>query len=252
MPKIKHIDVNGTLYNLSGTEGVVFDTIYPIGSIYINVSAVDPATLFGGTWTQLPNRMLYLSDANTASGTEGGAISVSYTPAGTVNSHTLTSDEIPSHNHSFTGQAVTSDNQSAGHTHSYTDYYATTTGSTGLTAAQTPSHNHTLGSKGWKVDHSHARNSGNGLALNGDSAGGASGRSASTGSGSGHSHGGNNTSTSRNSNNNNANHTHKVTAAGTLANTGGGGGHDHSFTGTAATLNTMPPYLAVYIWKRTA
>lgn len=35
-------------------------------------------------------------------------------------------------------------------------------------------------------------------------------------------------------------------------NTGGGKSHSHSFTGTSATIATMPPYRAVYIWERTA
>lgn len=34
------------------------------------------------------------------------------------------------------------------------------------------------------------------------------------------------------------------------ANTGGGGSHNHGFSGTAQTI--LPPYLAVYMWKRTA
>lgn len=41
-------------------------------------------------------------------------------------------------------------------------------------------------------------------------------------------------------------------ASGNTANAGSGGGHSHSFTGTKATISTMPPYLAVYMWKRTA
>lgn len=252
MSKIKHIDVNGTLYNLSGTEGVVFDTIYPVGSIYINTTNIDPAPLFGGTWTRLKDRMLYLADNNVVSGSTGGAASVSYTPAGTVGSHTLTTDEIPSHNHSFTGSEVTSGNQSAGHTHSYTEYYATTTSSTALSASTSPSHNHGYGSSGWKVDHTHARNSGACLALNGDWAGGAGGNTNNNGSSSGHTHSGANTHTSRNTTDNSANHTHSITADGSIGNTGGGKGHNHGFTGTATTLNTMPPYLVVYVWQRTA
>ena len=34
--------------------------------------------------------------------------------------------------------------------------------------------------------------------------------------------------------------------------TGGGQSHSHGFTGTQATINTTPPYLAVYMWKRIA
>lgn len=33
---------------------------------------------------------------------------------------------------------------------------------------------------------------------------------------------------------------------------GGGQGHNHGFTGQAATINNMPPYLVVNVWKRTA
>ena len=35
-------------------------------------------------------------------------------------------------------------------------------------------------------------------------------------------------------------------------NSGGGGSHNHGFTGTQATLNNMPPYEVVNVWKRTA
>nr|DAS37227.1 MAG TPA: baseplate protein [Caudoviricetes sp.] len=40
--------------------------------------------------------------------------------------------------------------------------------------------------------------------------------------------------------------------AGTTENRGGGAAHNHGFTGTQATINTTPPYLAVYMWKRIA
>ena len=34
--------------------------------------------------------------------------------------------------------------------------------------------------------------------------------------------------------------------------TGGGQGHKHGFTGTTANISTLQPYIAVYMWKRTA
>jgi len=49
-----------------------------------------------------------------------------------------------------------------------------------------------------------------------------------------------------------ADHSHRFTASGTIGNTGGGGTHNHTFTGTRATIATMPPYVTVYVWKRTA
>lgn len=38
----------------------------------------------------------------------------------------------------------------------------------------------------------------------------------------------------------------------TTTGAGNGVAHNHSFTGTAATLDNMPPYLAVNVWVRTA
>ena len=39
---------------------------------------------------------------------------------------------------------------------------------------------------------------------------------------------------------------------GETSSVGSGQSHTHTFNGTAATINTMPPYLAVYVWRRTA
>lgn len=48
-------------------------------------------------------------------------------------------------------------------------------------------------------------------------------------------------------------HSHSVTTnASSTGNRGDGGSHNHDFSGSAATINTTPPYLAVYVWKRTA
>lgn len=68
----------------------VWQAIYPIGSIYMSVNAVDPSTLFGGTWVQIKDKFL-LSAGNTyTNGATGGEAT-----------HTLTVDEIPSHDHDF-------------------------------------------------------------------------------------------------------------------------------------------------------
>lgn len=40
--------------------------------------------------------------------------------------------------------------------------------------------------------------------------------------------------------------------AGNTDNRGGGAAHNHGFTGTQSTIDTTPPYLAVYMWKRIA
>ena len=62
---------------------------YPVGSIYMSVNSTSPATLFGGTWVQLKDTfLLSAGDTYTAGDTGGEA------------THSLTTDEMPSHNHS--------------------------------------------------------------------------------------------------------------------------------------------------------
>ena len=137
--------------------------LYPVGAIYISAVSTSPASLFGGTWTQLTDRFLLGAGGSYSAGGTGGAASHTHT----TGSHTLTINEIPSHNH---GQRY--------------------------------------GDVPW-VD----------------------------GRGVGSSIGGN------------------TTQYGTLTtlkqnmtqDTGGGGAHNHGNTGSAS---NMPPYLAVYMWKR--
>lgn len=70
----------------------ILDIIYPVGSVYLSWNSTDPKNLFGGTWTRLSGGFLYgcVSSVGTGNGT-GTA----------TNSHTLTIDQIPSHNHSI-------------------------------------------------------------------------------------------------------------------------------------------------------
>ena len=63
-------------------------TIYPIGAIYISTSSTNPGTLFGGTWEQIKDRFLLAAGSSYPAGATGGAAT-----------HTLSVDEMPSHNH---------------------------------------------------------------------------------------------------------------------------------------------------------
>jgi hypothetical protein len=63
---------------------------YPVGSIYMSVNSTDPGTIFGGTWERLENRFLLGAGSDYAAGATGGEAT-----------HTLTIDEMPSHNHGF-------------------------------------------------------------------------------------------------------------------------------------------------------
>lgn len=63
---------------------------YPIGAYYISSSPTSPATLFGGTWVQVKDRMiLAVGDTYNSAGLTGGSATTK-----------LAVNNIPSHNHS--------------------------------------------------------------------------------------------------------------------------------------------------------
>jgi hypothetical protein len=66
----------------SESENIFLD-VYPIGSIYMSVNSTSPATLFGGSWTQLKNRFLVGAGGTYGVKTEGGTTSHSH-GAGTL------------------------------------------------------------------------------------------------------------------------------------------------------------------------
>ena len=91
----------------------VWDSIYPIGSIYLSVSEKNPAILFGGTWVKIEDRVLLGAGTNYANGEQGGEAEVTlevenlpshshdYTHATAVQSHALTDAEMPRHTHLY-------------------------------------------------------------------------------------------------------------------------------------------------------
>lgn len=70
------------------------DFFYPIGSIYTSTKSTSPATLFGGTWTQIKDTFLLTAGNTYSAGTTGGSATHTHTSA----AHT---HEIPSHKHSL-------------------------------------------------------------------------------------------------------------------------------------------------------
>lgn len=66
----------------------ILSKVYPVGSIYMSLSSTDPKTLFGGTWERLKDRFLLAAGDRYSAGATGGEAT-----------HTLTNDEMPSHNH---------------------------------------------------------------------------------------------------------------------------------------------------------
>lgn len=280
-----------TRFNVPLDARTILGMVYPVGSIYMSVSSTSPATLFGGTWQQLENRFLVGASADSAespaypAGTTGGAASQSYTPVGTVGGHTLTTDEIPSHAHGLNSHTHSVGAHNHGlnsHTHTYTDYYAngtsgTNNGNTGSTAinfsngyAAAKAHDSGTAGKayfgykypGGNVGYGRYAMVGTGGSTaykdaSSTEAGSLGGSQSHTHTLNSHSHSVTNTSASRTSdqasgNTANSSAFDSGAASGDTASNGGGGSHDHGFTGTEATITTIPPFLAVYMWKRTA
>ena len=78
----------------------LLDFIYPVGSIYLSVNNVSPASFLGGTWEALQDRFLIGAGDTYAVNATGGSTT-----------HTLTIAELPSHTHEFSGSSI------AAHTH---------------------------------------------------------------------------------------------------------------------------------------
>lgn len=89
---------------------------YPVGAYYISSSPTSPATLFGGTWVQVKDRMiLAVGDTYNSAGLTGGSATTK-----------LVVNNIPSHNHtcSTTGNHTHTGTTSWGGEHTHTVYGA--------------------------------------------------------------------------------------------------------------------------------
>lgn len=80
--------IQGTPGTLSPSD--VLSMVYPVGSIYMSVNNVSPQTFLGGTWEQIQDTFLLAAGQNHTAGDTGGE-----------ETHALTVDEMPSHNHNY-------------------------------------------------------------------------------------------------------------------------------------------------------
>lgn len=87
LPDLPDFFTNTKLYGILRELFVRRDELYPVGSIYMSVNDVNPQLLFGGEWEQIQDCFL-LASGMASSGETGGEAT-----------HTLTSDEMPVHNH---------------------------------------------------------------------------------------------------------------------------------------------------------
>ena len=219
--RVSNVEQNGGGSSGSGSTSALDS--YPVGSIYLSISNINPETIFGGTWVSFGSGKTLVgvdtndSDFNTAEKT-GGSKKTTYTPLGTIGSHALTVSELPSHTHSIPSLSGTAASNGA-HTHAQNDWVY---GSTNGAARQ---------SNTWM-----ASNSGNGyigpvnVMISNGWANADKYAVKSAGA-----------------------HTHSVTTnASTTGGSGSGDGHTHTFTGTSSNIDILDPYITVYMWKRTA
>jgi len=243
----------------------LINKVYPVGSIYIttaysNANQVHDA--LGGTWQAFGTDRVLRSSTG-AAGQTGGATSA-----------TLSVANMPAHTHNFTakgsvsssfsGQAVTSTNQSANPS-------ATFNGTQKNTNDASAAHSHTI--YGFHVDgaSSHFRfaiqGDGNLVVYNKNGAVWASGaksgagavsdwHSVSVGSGSvqttssnaSHAH----SYTPAGTVSLSGNHTHNFTAKGSVSSTFTGSAVGSTSTGSGGAFSIIDPYITVFMYKRTA
>jgi microcystin-dependent protein len=234
-----------------GDEKYFVYPYFPIGYIYISTSNVNPSTYFGGTWEQIKDVFLLSAGSSYTAGNTGGAATV-----------TLTTAQLPSHSH-----GLNSHTHSVGaHSHGLNSH----THSVGAHSHGLNSHTHSVsGTTGGGGSHSHTVNeirskteaSGYGLTQTAgfenrpmvftDNGGNTSTSSVST-----HTHSfscttGTASGSTANSTAFNTGAASGSTANSTAFNTGAASGNTAS-TGDGSAHNNMPPYLVVYMWKRTA
>lgn len=129
----------------------IVDIVYPIGSIYLSVSGTSPATLFGGTWTQIKDKFLLSAGSTYSLGSTGGAATV-----------TLTANQMPKHTHYVSGDTGAT---ALPHIHDLTTYSSVVQGGTngdcledwgGYNASYGSRNLTTDGVKGSNLNHAHS------------------------------------------------------------------------------------------------
>ena len=88
-----------SILNLTNKENSnnVFLKTYPVGSIYISASSTNPSTIYGGTWER------YGQGKTLVGLNEGEPEFNTINKTGGEKTHTLTINEMPSHNHNLGG-----------------------------------------------------------------------------------------------------------------------------------------------------
>lgn len=239
-----------SFYTSDSLVSDLLNRVYPVGSIYMSAVDVSPASFLGGTWQAIEQgRMLMAAGSSWQAGTTGGA---TY--------HTLTVAEMPAHDHSATETAAgghthgASTDSAGAHSHSGSTNTAGNHYHTGATSTSGAHHHGTWADSNSYIKppfgyYDSTRNHWGSLGFNSDddapllntSTDGNHSHSFSTSWAGEHAHSLSIASAGA--------HTHSVAIA-------AAGAHTHAITigkaGSGAAFSILPPYIAVYMWRRTA
>jgi len=96
------------------------DRVYPVGSIYISISSVNPGTHLGGTWVRFGQgrTLVGVDETDTDTIDSFGAVQA----IGGAKRHTLNEEEMPSHGHDLESRG----NNGSGNNHNHSTGQTTT------------------------------------------------------------------------------------------------------------------------------
>ena len=203
---IKQIIINSDI-DEERIKAEILLAAHPIGSLYWSKDSTDPSLLFGGIWVRVKDKFILAAGDSYSVGATGGRSSVS-----------LTTSELPSHNHTY-------------------DKPNTLTAGHRLTLDQIPSHRH-------KTVDATQLNDGNGAILkwNNKSGYGYQAESAAFGADGCYALAFLNTGLTGGPGNDQAGNNHSHSIGTTSTNSGS--------KGSGSSFNIMPPYEVFYCWVR--
>ena len=223
--------ISSTYVKVESLTSLILNACYPVGSIKMTTSNVNPSTYLGGTWVAW------------GSGRVPCGVSADYEPMNTVEKTGGTTSQSISHTHAIAARTSGATAPGvAAHTHSIS---FTSGGGGSHSHSAAGGHTHTIN---YPTIHSYKVGSGSGSAY----------YYWTTSSGASSPNGTTWTENSAGSHTHPAvsNHTHSI--SGTTASSGSGSSHTHtvpaatSAAGGSTSLSTLQPYITCYMWKRTA
>ncbi len=99
---VGQLTANNVTYPSSSISKSLLNIIYPVGAVYFSSTSISPASLFGGVWDRIAEGR-FIVGAGT--GTDSNELDKNFKVGETGGEyrHTLTTGQIPSHNHTGVG-----------------------------------------------------------------------------------------------------------------------------------------------------